>query len=364
MMLRAAIALQRLSPSDPNSWITRLSELIELVRSLGRGWIIVILAALGAGVITLVTELPTPVVYRTESIVGVDPTAGNSNDRIDFARNLQAASRANSVLKAVADEVGVSPKTIRQGLVIETIGDSNLTRVIFEHSQRDPATAEAIVTLVPGEALRFLRSATLGAVTQRVDELRTAVADAAAEVEAARAAVETAITNNANLQPDLEVEVIQDQLADLWFRRLSLDPNEDRIVAAQIDDAILELESSVPEAAARAAEFRGLEDTVEEAHAELASLEGQLRNAEVDLQEASITPEVVVQQSEVPIKRLDVMVRKVLSAVVVAGAVALFATVLGRAFVQRLRQKPFSRISGVTVVARSADEDFESLESR
>jgi hypothetical protein len=364
MRVRAAGAPYGLSLSHPNSWIAELSELIELVRSLGRGWIIVILAAFGAGVVTLVTELPLAVVYHTESIVGVDPAAGNSNDRIDFARNLQAASRATSVLKAVANEVGVSPKTIREGLVIETIGDSNLTRVIFEHSQRDPATAEAIVTLVPGEALRFLRSATMGAAMQRVDELRTALGDAAAEVEAAQAAVEVAITDNANLQPELEFEVIQDQLADLWFRRLSLDPNEDPIVAAQIDDAILQLESSVSEAAARAAEFRVLEDAVEEAHAELASLEGQLRNAEVDLFEASITPEVVVQQSEVPIKRLDVMLRNILSAVVVAGAVALFGTVLGRAFVRRLRQRPFNRISGVTVVSRSTDVDFESLESR
>ena len=200
---------------------------------------------------------PPETQYRTTGIVGVDPLATSANDRVDFLRNLRAAASSRAVLEDVSQETDLPVARLKDGLELQRIGDSNLTRVVYVSDSDDADTARAVVLGVVSASQEFLHEASREELAARADEATDRLRDAELALRDVETRIQDAVRDNDGIPPDVEFDAMQRQLADLRLRRVTTNAAEDPAIATQLDDAIAGLEQQLPTVASAAADTAG-----------------------------------------------------------------------------------------------------------
>ncbi len=296
----------------------------EIKQAVRQRWLFVLLAVLlAAAGAAFLADVPDPA-YRTTAIIGVDPEAANANDRVDFIQNMAVAAHSPSVIDAVAGEVGLDPTFLADRLSVARIADSNLTQVRFDDNISDPSRAELVVTRIPEEAANLIGDSQMAELSNRLDAAERLLLERNIEWLEASDAVDVAVAANGNIAPDVQLRTLQDAISDLRIQLLSVDP-DDSTTATQIRDSITELQALLPEAADAAREFDELVREQDTAATLARDAQQKVAEADFELRTMGAGPAVAIQQSAVPIRSLQPLIRAVVVAMIISFVLAATA---------------------------------------
>ncbi len=84
-----------------------MNEIADYLQPVKARWRLVVAVTILAIILAALAILPPRGSYRTVAVVGPDLESTSANDRVDFIRNLQAATDTSAVLDVVAQESGL-----------------------------------------------------------------------------------------------------------------------------------------------------------------------------------------------------------------------------------------------------------------
>lgn len=343
-----------------------MNEIIDFLRLLGRGWYFVMAVAVLAGLVAMLTA-PGVGSYRTEAVVGVDPTTDAANARLDFVRNLQAASENRVVLERLAEGVDRDVDEIRDALTVRRLDDSQLTRILYEEDVDDAATAVAVVQGFLPAASIFLDTGQRGRDTiALLEELEQ---EAVAELGQADTAVEEAVEENGGLAPDVDLSALQERATNIRLDRFVAQAQEDDEADGELAAEQALINDRVEEVAVAAARYEDLVTEAEQRRRRLAEIEGRLLTERAAAAAQSTDPTVEIVRVAVEQPARVATARRVLTAMLVAVAAAIVlllarAGLLGRLLGRRERRDLLAERSTADDAGSAGSAAAEQDESR
>jgi hypothetical protein len=258
-----------------------------------RGWTIVAATTLAAAVVSIAIVVPIEPIYRTSAIIGADPTAQTSNDRVDFVADVRAAVLQRSVLDSVSNEVDVPRGVLEDSISVRRVNDSNLLLITYDTDNADPETTSQIVTLLPTRALEFLKSGQVQSAENAVNRVQSELTETITRARAADQAVAAAIRESNFVPPDVAFGSLQERLAELQLELTTIEPTDpDR---APVEALIEQLRSEVQAAADASESYVELVETRDQLEQRRSELESELSDARGALQASRIVPAITLQ---------------------------------------------------------------------
>jgi capsular polysaccharide biosynthesis protein len=290
-------------------------EISDYLRIIWRRLWILILVPLLAGGIVAALVLRQPPKYDATATVAAPAVVGGQNTNQysgstgpkTFVSNFVAAITSPRIVNQVAEETSVLPRTIRDGLLAEPIGESSLIEVTYTTTKRELAVP--VAKSATNATIRFLFETQVTLARETVTEATKAVAKA-------NTSIQNFYTTTGLVLPERSYDIKAQELSSLQQRELEARTAGNLIAADQIAERIAATEAELRKLAPQVATYQSLIERRTQAQGRLSLVQQNLEAATAQYKAADPAEAVTLNQVK-PVSRLAELVRK---AVPAAGA--------------------------------------------
>lgn len=290
-------------------------EISDYLRIIWRRlWILILVPLLAGGVVAALVLREPPKYDATATVAAPAVVGGQNTNQYSgstgpkaFVSNFAAAVTSPRIVNQVAKETAVLPRTIRDGLLAEPIGESSLIQVTYTTSNREKAVP--VAQAATNATIRFLFQTQVTLAKETLAEAQKAVTKANADLQ-------KFYTSTGLVLPERTYDITAQELSTLQQRELNERTAGNFTAAATIAQAITATETRLRQLAPRVASYQSLVERRTQAQNRYNLAQQNLETATAQYKAADPTEAVTLNQVKA-VSRLSDLMRK---AVPAAGA--------------------------------------------